>query len=1477
MPVSTTPRKKLHPDFIQEVKERADIVEVISSYVALKRAGKEFLGCCPFHNERTSSFTITPSKNLAYCFGCSWGGGAIKFLMQLNRVSFVDAVLDLAQSANIPARYEDGSTEYDYADPLPRPLTPLAPVVKEGQAPAKDYTVDEWRVNCSVERLLSGIGDAVKALRWLERRGITREMAKRYRLGLEKRVITPDQSKPDCKEEYSSVAIFIPVADRPGRFYVKKRVAPWLTGDERPEYLAKWAQFGLPATIWFTHNPPDVQHTRFCEGEWDAVVLGELARQRGEKVAVACSTSGAGTVPSPEQLERLPGQVTIFYDRDEAGVQGAQKLAAALKGRATIGSVPMPDDCLVKGWDVSNAIQAGYGWEDFEDADLTEPEEKIETTPPNEHGIKFKVLRKSLDQLLETFPELQSEAGKDWLKMRRFTPDYTIDSRYFHWESGKPGTKLAGRSGLGTGKTYHIHNEFLADDNVGANAFGYRNSLLIQFTERGNEREQGEACKNPWYHLQQDLRESKDDLLLVADPNSRVAACVDSLIYFQGHHFENKRLILDEIEGTFKHLYTSKTAVSFHRQVCKERMGQAIANSEAVIMLDGNLTDLTVAHAERISGVKFTKVENLYKGNRGKATLYTGTLKLRKDEETGETLVKERRINDYSLLHKMMMEDSEPFICGSDSQEKLEAWHEILRLKGRKVFRLDGSNSNTPEAKKFLANPTAYIYINKIDVVLYSPTAESGLSIDTETKIRLKEWLIDTETRIKTESGEELQISIKDYFMRGYFFFFGVVLTNEQTQFLARLRDPDTHIHVFCQNQGIDSGKIELTSENIKQAFVDYTLACSRISLSDVSEGEKQRLIAEQAAKLVQRSNDAHFQYECHLKARETFERNHLRKCLEYALHTAGYQLQVVTGYKVSQKELEAAQEAVQVRKSREIFKAQPLTDEQANDKARRFNATQQDKTEVTRHRLVSRLPGIENKTQTVSRVVTLPQSSVDEIKSGKVSLETAQKLGIPTPETPSTQAIEVGHLPLNFSINQGEGVPASEGNEIELVITETKPIFDPEFIRKVKYKNRAWLSQVEAHFLLDHPEIAKLLQQRRWYKKLMVFSDPNEPDCVKRLNLTTYKSDWLKIHTLLEMGIEFFLNPESRWSQHSPEAVEFWEKGKDAQRSKYIGTTVGDSNPCEYIGRVLGKLDIKQKGDPVKNDAGKKIRVYRMDTDYLSTPMRSAVYECVKQRVESVVQTDSLVLNWDAIVENRWANETAQKVDVSMPEIPSTQAIEVGHLPLNFSINQGGGVPASQGSYSLEEVAEALPYCQSPEDLMAIAAGCSSEVMRDAIALTDSQPRRLELARWYQQLANNGETQGVVRELLEAFQFCEDADLFATVIEGYPIEVVEDAIASSIALADTHPKRQHLLKWWDEISAAGHLASQTWEQKVKVYSTRLIEAISFGLQAVRELLNPLSDDERWSAVAALEEASPGAMVRLMQLDPNWTDLCVVW
>jgi len=360
--------KRLHPDCIKEVNERTNIVDVISDFVGLKKRGKEYLGLCPFHNEKTPSFSVTPTKGLAYCFGCSWGGNAVKFLMDLNRVSFVDAVLDLARSTNVPVRYEDGSTEYDYPDPLPRPLTPKPLPAKKENSESKDYTVDERRVNQSVERLLSGTGDAAKALAWLQQRGITREMVKRYRLGLERRVVTPNELDPERKETYWAIAIFIPVPNKSGRFYIKKRVAPWLSDDERPSYLGKWAQFGVPATIWFTHNPEDAQETYYAEGEWDAIRLAEEARLSGAKVAIACSTSGAGTVPKEEELNRLPGEVTTFYDWDKAGEEGSRKLVEALPGRGKIALVPMPDNCQVKGWDVSNALDAGYTWEDFESA-----------------------------------------------------------------------------------------------------------------------------------------------------------------------------------------------------------------------------------------------------------------------------------------------------------------------------------------------------------------------------------------------------------------------------------------------------------------------------------------------------------------------------------------------------------------------------------------------------------------------------------------------------------------------------------------------------------------------------------------------------------------------------------------------------------------------------------------------------------------------------------------------------------------------------------------------------------------------------------------------------------------------------------------------------------------------------------------------------------------------------------------------------
>jgi DNA primase len=95
---------RLHQETIDEVKERADIYDVVSEYVVLKRRGKDFLGSCPFHEEKTPSFTVSPSKQMYYCFGCGAGGNAIKFLMEIGKHSFAEVVLDLAKRYQVPIK-----------------------------------------------------------------------------------------------------------------------------------------------------------------------------------------------------------------------------------------------------------------------------------------------------------------------------------------------------------------------------------------------------------------------------------------------------------------------------------------------------------------------------------------------------------------------------------------------------------------------------------------------------------------------------------------------------------------------------------------------------------------------------------------------------------------------------------------------------------------------------------------------------------------------------------------------------------------------------------------------------------------------------------------------------------------------------------------------------------------------------------------------------------------------------------------------------------------------------------------------------------------------------------------------------------------------------------------------------------------------------------------------------------------------------
>jgi hypothetical protein len=214
-----------------------------------------------------------------------------------------------------------------------------------------------------------------QAITWLESRGVTREMADYYKIGFEEWKFAPDQSRPHIKESYGAIAIHIPAGEE-GQYYRKLRIAPWLTGENRPVSLPTWSQYGVPSTLFFTHHPSDAEATWFCEGEWDAIRLGWLARQLHSRTAICCSTAGCNTVPKQEQLDQLPGNVVIFFDRNDQptknglipGEEGAKKLARALGDRARIAKVPMSNGCEIKGWDVSNALDAGYSWADFEAA-----------------------------------------------------------------------------------------------------------------------------------------------------------------------------------------------------------------------------------------------------------------------------------------------------------------------------------------------------------------------------------------------------------------------------------------------------------------------------------------------------------------------------------------------------------------------------------------------------------------------------------------------------------------------------------------------------------------------------------------------------------------------------------------------------------------------------------------------------------------------------------------------------------------------------------------------------------------------------------------------------------------------------------------------------------------------------------------------------------------------------------------------------
>jgi DNA primase len=154
-------------EFIDKLRQATDIVEVIAQWVPLKKAGTNHKGLCPFHNEKTPSFTVNAQKQMYHCFGCGEGGDVIKFLMQSRKMAFVDAVKFLAERCGM--EIPDDGVNKEVAVRQAKEME----VLRELLALTADW----------FERNLNSGSEAVPALKYAQDRGLTDETRERFKLG----------------------------------------------------------------------------------------------------------------------------------------------------------------------------------------------------------------------------------------------------------------------------------------------------------------------------------------------------------------------------------------------------------------------------------------------------------------------------------------------------------------------------------------------------------------------------------------------------------------------------------------------------------------------------------------------------------------------------------------------------------------------------------------------------------------------------------------------------------------------------------------------------------------------------------------------------------------------------------------------------------------------------------------------------------------------------------------------------------------------------------------------------------------------------------------------------------------------------------------------------------------------------------------------------------------------------------------------
>ena len=315
---------RIPESFIDDVLLRTDIVDLIDSRVKLKKAGKNYSACCPFHREKTPSFTVSREKQFYYCFGCGASGNAVSFLMDFERKSFLDTLNELAGRVGLDVP--------DTRDPDAPPRESQQPLYDQLEEAAKYF-----------EQQLRTHRERDKAVSYFKKRGLTGAIAKLYRLGYAPpgwdNLLTALGNSEDSKKNLLATGLVVR-NDQSNRIYdamrdrvifpirdFRGRVIAFggrVLTDEKPKYLnsPESPVFHKGQELYGLYEarmaPGKLERVIVVEGYMDVVALAQYG------ITNAVATLGTATSTTHvERLLRLVPEICFCFDGDEAGRKAA--------------------------------------------------------------------------------------------------------------------------------------------------------------------------------------------------------------------------------------------------------------------------------------------------------------------------------------------------------------------------------------------------------------------------------------------------------------------------------------------------------------------------------------------------------------------------------------------------------------------------------------------------------------------------------------------------------------------------------------------------------------------------------------------------------------------------------------------------------------------------------------------------------------------------------------------------------------------------------------------------------------------------------------------------------------------------------------------------------------------------------------------------------------------------------------------------